>query len=145
MDSPLFRVSGTLVIAGLVLLATGWLAWHAARRWGGRGLLLAWAGGTLAVTAVMAWRIAQQEAALGFPPDQASAGRPFGMFAPLWAVALGAQALVLRRARRHDAGATAPFAALAWRLVLAGFGGMLAYFILYALLDFAGLFVAPRR
>jgi heat shock protein HslJ len=136
MDSSPSVLPLTLVLYALALLLAAWGAWHAQRRWGTRGLVAAWAIGTLLLAALMALRIEQQQAALGFPPERREAFAPFRTFLPMWALALGAQAWLLRRAAAA-APASGFSSRLAWRSIVAGFVGMLCFFLAHVALDVA--------
>ena len=126
----------TLIGVAVALVLAAWLTWHAQRRWGTVGLLGAWGVGTVVLATLMALRVDHQQAALGFSPDQRAALAPFQRFLPMWALALGAQAWLLRRAAVNSA---AGFSSrLAWRSIVAGLLGILGFFLAYLALDVAG-------
>ena len=85
-----------LLAFSAVGIAFAGTAWHAARRYGARGLVVAWLVGAIAVTALMALRVQQQEDALGLSAEQQRQFAEFRTFFPMWAVALGAVVLALR-------------------------------------------------
>lgn len=146
MPPTLASLFTAVLVITAVLLAFAWSAWHVRRQWGARGLWIIWAVGSLAVAALMAVRVEQQQAALGFSPAARSAFAPFRIFLPLWALTFGAQSWFLqRRGAAHDspgtgrAALTAPLSAsLAWRSVAAGFGGASLFLLAYLVADIAG-------
>jgi hypothetical protein len=120
--------------AGVVF---AWAAWHAGRRWGSRGLAIAWILGAFAITGLMAARIHQQQAALGFTAEQQQRFSAFAEFLPMWVLAFGAVALVVRaRLRAGEAKFTAGTAARSLGAFLAG---VVAFFLVYAAMDIAAL------
>jgi hypothetical protein len=135
-------VAQSILLVLLALAAAGilfaWAAWHMTRRWGPRGLAIAWITGTVAITAIMAARSHQQQAALGFSAEQQRAFAAFPRFLPMWAVAFGAVALVLRaRLRAREAQFSA---GTALRTLGAYIAGVIGFFLVYAAIDFASLF-----
>lgn len=86
-------------------------------------------------------RIRQQQLALGFSADEQHLLRAYVMFFPMWAIGLGAVALVIRaRVRASDTQFSTATAARSSGALLAGFVG---YFIVYAALDAAGVISRP--
>ena len=107
------------------------------RRWGSRGLAVVWIGGAFAITALMAVGIHRQQTALGFSAEQQRQFAVFPKFLPMWALALGAVALVLRaRIRAGEARFTVTTAA---RSLGAFFAGVIGFFLVYAAMDIAGM------
>jgi hypothetical protein len=117
-------------------VAFGWAAWLAGRRWGARAVALAWVLAVLAATGLMTAQIRQTQAALGLTA-QAARTPVFATFLPMWAAALGAVALVVRR--RLRTGGTRYTVGLAARSFGAWLLGALAFFVVYAALDIAAL------
>lgn len=85
--------TSAFAVAGI---SFAWVGWHVGRRWGARGLAVAWLTSAVAITALMAVRIQQRQAALGFSAEQQQQVAAFPRFLPMWAAALGAVALLLR-------------------------------------------------
>ena len=115
----------------------GWAIWRAGRWRGGWAMLGGWAVAAVIATALMTFQIHRTQAALGFTSEQHQRIPVFGMFLPLWAAALAAVSLVLRRAMRR--GADRFTLALAVRSFGAWLLGALAFFVVFAALDFASL------
>ena len=134
-------IAQSVFLALLAFAAAGvafaWAAWYAGQRWGVRGLVVAWLVGAIAITALMALRIQQQQAALGFSPEQQRQFVPFPTFLPMWAVALGAVVLVLRA--RLRAGDVRFSVGTAIRSLGAFVAGVVGFFLVYAAIDVAGL------
>ena len=138
MDSTPSVLPLTFLVFAVALLLAAWAAWHAQRRWGTAGLLGAWVVGTLILASLHAVRVEHQQAALGFSPAQREALTPFKLVVPMWALALGAQAWLLHRAA---AGSTSAFTSrLAWHSILAGFLGILGFFLIYLAVDLTTYF-----
>lgn len=129
------------VISFLVMAAVGvlfgWAIWRAGQWRGGWAMLAAWALAAVIATALMTFQIHRTQAALGVTAEQQQRIPIFGMFFPLWAAALGAVSLVLRRAMRRGADRFTP--ALAARIFGAWLLGALAFLVVFAALDFASL------
>lgn len=141
MTSGSLAINLLLALAafGAVGLLFAWAAWRAARRFGTRGLVAAWALATLAVTALMAARIHQQHAALGFTPVQQNDALVFASFLPLWAAGHGGVALVVQRQVRVD-GLAAPFTRRTAARSLGAFAtGVLLFFLVYIVRGVAAL------
>ena len=129
-------ISSLFVLAAVGVLF-GWAIWRAGTWRGAQGMILGWVLSVVGVTALMTFQIHRAQAALGFTPEQQQRFPAFRTFLPMWAVAFGAVALVIRRAiRRGEVRFTAGLAARsfgAWLL------GALAFFLVFAALDVASL------
>jgi hypothetical protein len=121
-------------------LGFAWLAWYSFRRWGRLGLFLCWIASTLSATALVVARIHQQQVVMGFTAAQQQI--PLApWFLSLWAVALGAIALVIQSGKFAD---TPVFnARLARATTAALLAGALVYFVVLAWLDIVKLFRWP--
>ena len=134
-------VPQNIIVVLLALAAAGiafaWATWHVGRRWGSRGLAAAWLAGAFAITALMAVRIHQQQATLGFSAEQQRQFAAFPRFLPMWALALGCVVLVLRA--RLRAGEVRFSVGTAARSLGAFLMGVFGFFLVYAAIDLIGI------
>lgn len=126
-------------VAALLLAALlfAWTAWAIDRRFGARGLVLAWIVGAVFMSTLMAARVHVQQAALGFTEEQQRAFAPFPTFLLMCLAGLGAVTLVLYRRRR--AGVEKFQAGTAVRSLGAFVLGVLGFFVIYAIVDVLGV------
>lgn len=127
------RAGLAFLVMGAIGVFFGWMAWYVSKRWGDWGVGLAWAIGALLVTALMTFQIHRTQTALGFTPAQQQRFSVFPTFLPMWATALGAVALTVRQ--RIRAGAARFTVGIAGRCLSAWLLGVLAFFVVYAILD----------
>ena len=118
-------------------LLYSWGAWLAARRWGVRWLLVAWAFATPLAAVLMVLRIHQRESALGFSPAQQAQLPVFWPFLLMWALGFGLATLGLRARLRAGDPSFLPHALR--RSVVGYVGGLLLWALAYALLDIRGV------
>jgi hypothetical protein len=124
------------VMAALGVLF-GWAIWRAGTWRGARGIIIGWVLSVVGVTALMTFQIHRTQAALGFTPEQQQRFPVFWTFLPMWGVAFGAVALVIRRAiLRGEVRFTAGLAARSFGAWLMG---ALAFFLVFAALDIVSL------
>lgn len=131
--SLLLGVAALLVAA----LLFSWTAWSIDRRFGTRGLVLAWIVGAVFLSAVMAARVHVQQAALGFTEAQQQAFAPFPTFLLMCLAGLGAATHVLYRRRR--AGVEEFWGGTAVRSLGAFLLGVLGFFVVHAIADVLGI------
>ena len=134
---PLATIAQGALLSFAAMAAVGvlfaWGAWWAGRRWGGRALAVGWVLGAVAATGAMVARVHHTQVALGFTPAQQQRFPLFGTFLPMWALALGAVALVVRRHLRAGAERFTP--GLAGRSLGAWVIGVVVFLLAFAALD----------
>ena len=127
----------TTIALAACSIGFAWLAWAAGRRWGGTGLVFAWLIGALVLASVMTWRVRQQQTAMGVSADMQAQLAVFPRLLPLLAIALGATALVVRK--RLQSGQNTFSVGVAIGSAGAFLAGVIAFFVVYALLDLTSL------
>ena len=124
-------VVSLLILSGIAALFVA-IAYHAARRFGGAGLLGTWIASSALLAFGMTSRVQAHQAALGFSPGQNRDTWTIRMFALLSVVALGATAYATWRQYRRG-GQLTPRALVSG--VAAFFGGALVFFALLLMTD----------
>lgn len=130
----LARFAFVLVLFPVVGLGFAWLAWRADRAWGGVALVGAWIVASSLATGLMALRIHQQQAALGFTVEQQQQRAPiYQWFLPFWLVVFGAVAWRVRSRRQSSSNSFDR--AIARSSLGALFVGFVGYFIVFVAYD----------
>jgi hypothetical protein len=129
----LARFAFVLVLFPLVGLGFAWLAWRIGRAWGGVALVGAWIVASSLATGLMALRIHQQQAALGFTVEQQQRAPIDEWFLPFWLVVFGTVAWRVH-SRRHSSSSSFD-RSIARSSLGALFVGFIAYFIVFVAYD----------
>lgn len=122
-----------LVLFPLIGLGFAWLAWRIGRAWGGVALAGAWIVASSLATGLMALRIHQQQAALGFTVEQQQRAPIYEWFLPFWLVVFGSVAWRVH-SRRHSLSSTFD-RSIARSSLGALFVGFIGYFMVFVAYD----------
>lgn len=127
----------SLGVGALAGAAFGWVAWQVGRRWGTSAITVLWATTAVALTVIMAAWAIDTMAARGWTSEQQQRIPLFRWFLamwgiPLWLVARSALRGVRSGVGRYTLGLAARSAG-AWLL------GVVVFFVVFALADFADL------